>query len=66
MIQGKLECTEVIESKEQIQHLGAYGQIIFAITHGHGLKVMITLTLELQYSYIKNWRNLCWCRNFSF
>ncbi|XP_038894856.1 putative E3 ubiquitin-protein ligase LIN-1 isoform X1 [Benincasa hispida] len=40
MIQGRLECIEVIESKEQIQHLGAYGQMIFAITHGHGLKVI--------------------------
>ncbi|TYK16185.1 putative E3 ubiquitin-protein ligase LIN-1 [Cucumis melo var. makuwa] len=40
MIQGRLECIEVIESKEQIQHLGAYGQIIFAVTNGHGLKVI--------------------------
>ncbi|XP_022979665.1 putative E3 ubiquitin-protein ligase LIN-1 [Cucurbita maxima] len=40
MIQGRLECIEVIESKEQIQHVGAYGQIIFAITHGHGLKMI--------------------------
>ena len=54
MIQGRLECIEVIESKEQIQHLGAYGQIIFAITHGHGLKVMIILSLRLQYNYEGN------------
>lgn len=51
MIQGRLECIEVIESKEQIQHLGAYGQIIFAVTNGHGLKVRMILSLKLQYNY---------------
>lgn len=39
MLHSKLECVEVIPMKEPIQHLDAYGEMIFVLTNGHGLKV---------------------------
>uniref|UniRef100_A0A5B7B9C4 Putative E3 ubiquitin-protein ligase LIN-1 isoform X2 n=1 Tax=Davidia involucrata TaxID=16924 RepID=A0A5B7B9C4_DAVIN len=39
MVQRKLECIEVIATKEPIQSLDTYGQLIFAITQSHELKV---------------------------
>ncbi|KAG6726443.1 hypothetical protein I3843_02G068800 [Carya illinoinensis] len=39
IIHRKLECIEVIAVKEPVQHMDAYGEMIFVVTHGHGLKV---------------------------
>ncbi|KAK8709841.1 hypothetical protein V6N13_060842 [Hibiscus sabdariffa] len=39
MVQNKLECIEVIATKEPVQKLETYGQMIFVITQGHHLKV---------------------------
>ncbi|XVF28298.1 hypothetical protein REPUB_Repub15cG0018100 [Reevesia pubescens] len=39
MVQKKLKCIEVIATKEPIQKLETYGQMIFVITQGHRLKV---------------------------
>ncbi|KAI5349502.1 PREDICTED: putative E3 ubiquitin-ligase [Prunus dulcis] len=39
VVHRKLECIEVIATKEPIQHLNTYGQTIFATTNGHGIKV---------------------------
>ncbi|XP_017975654.1 PREDICTED: putative E3 ubiquitin-protein ligase LIN-1 isoform X1 [Theobroma cacao] len=39
MVQNKLECIEVIATKEPIQKLETYGQMIFVITQGHRFKV---------------------------
>ncbi|XWS39021.1 hypothetical protein CRYUN_Cryun18bG0014400 [Craigia yunnanensis] len=39
MVQKKLECIEVIATKEPIQKLETYGQMIFMITQGHRIKV---------------------------
>ncbi|KAI4317580.1 hypothetical protein L6164_025441 [Bauhinia variegata] len=40
MIQRKLECIEVIVFKEAIHQLRTLGQTIFAITQGHGIKLV--------------------------
>lgn len=39
MVRGKLECVEVIWTKEPIQQLGTYGSTIFVIPRRHGVKV---------------------------
>lgn len=39
MVRNKLECTEVIATKEPVQKLDTHGQMIFMITHAHHLKV---------------------------
>ncbi|KAA8527444.1 hypothetical protein F0562_034841 [Nyssa sinensis] len=39
IVQRKLECIEVIAMKEPIQSLDTYGQLIFAITQSHEIKV---------------------------
>ena len=39
MVQKKLECIEVIVTKEPIQKLETYGQMIFMITQGQRIKV---------------------------
>ncbi|KAA3456214.1 WD40 domain-containing protein [Gossypium australe] len=43
MVHNKLECIEVIATKEPIQKLDTYGQMIFMITHAHRLKVIDSL-----------------------
>lgn len=40
MVNGKLECIEVIGVKESIQKMETYGQMIFVITQSHGMKVV--------------------------
>ncbi|XP_024194491.1 putative E3 ubiquitin-protein ligase LIN-1 isoform X1 [Rosa chinensis] len=40
VVRKKLECIEVIETKEPIRHLNTCGDMIFAITRGHGIKVI--------------------------
>ncbi|KAK1278766.1 putative E3 ubiquitin-protein ligase LIN-1 [Acorus gramineus] len=39
LVQRKLECVEVIEMKEPINIIDSFGQLIFIIAHGRGLKV---------------------------
>lgn len=39
MVKRKMECTEVISTKEPVQNLDTHGQLIFTVTHGHGVKV---------------------------
>ncbi|XVF38737.1 hypothetical protein REPUB_Repub20aG0127400 [Reevesia pubescens] len=39
MVQNKLECIEVIATKESIQKLETYGEMILVITQGHRIKV---------------------------
>ncbi|XP_022760584.1 putative E3 ubiquitin-protein ligase LIN-1 isoform X2 [Durio zibethinus] len=43
MVQKKLQCIEVIATKEPIQKLETYGQMIFVITQGHRIKVFDSL-----------------------
>ncbi|KAJ8766769.1 hypothetical protein K2173_007836 [Erythroxylum novogranatense] len=40
MVYRKLECVEVVSMKEAVRKLQTYGQIIFAITQGHSMKVV--------------------------
>ncbi|KAK6913763.1 WD40 repeat [Dillenia turbinata] len=40
MIQGELECSEVIAMKEPIQNLGTYGQLIFVNTQSNRIRVI--------------------------
>ncbi|ESQ49346.1 hypothetical protein EUTSA_v10019914mg [Eutrema salsugineum] len=40
IVKGKLECTEVIKTKESIRKLEAIGNMIFVITKGHKMKVL--------------------------
>ncbi|XP_015573372.2 putative E3 ubiquitin-protein ligase LIN-1 [Ricinus communis] len=40
MVNRKLECVEVIAMKEPIQKIETYGQTMFIITQGHGMKVL--------------------------
>ena len=39
MVQKKLDCIEVVATKEPIQKLETYGQMIFMITQGQRIKV---------------------------
>ncbi|XP_050372846.1 putative E3 ubiquitin-protein ligase LIN-1 isoform X3 [Argentina anserina] len=39
VVHKKMECTEVIETKEPIRHLNTCGDMIFALTRSHGIKV---------------------------
>lgn len=39
IVKGKLECAEVIKTKDSIRKLEAYGNMIFVITKGHKMKV---------------------------
>ncbi|XVF62574.1 hypothetical protein PTKIN_Ptkin09bG0019300 [Pterospermum kingtungense] len=43
MVQKKLECIEVIATKEPIQKLDTHGQMIFMLTLGHRIKVIDSL-----------------------
>lgn len=43
MVQKKLECIEVIATKEAVQKLETYGQMIFMLTQGHRIKVFDSL-----------------------
>lgn len=40
VVHKKMECIEVIETKEPIRHLNTCGDMIFAITRGQGIKVI--------------------------
>ncbi|XP_055961330.1 putative E3 ubiquitin-protein ligase LIN-1 isoform X2 [Mercurialis annua] len=40
MVNRKVECVQVIALKEPIQKITTYGQMIFVITQGHGIKVL--------------------------
>ncbi|KAK1293369.1 putative E3 ubiquitin-protein ligase LIN-1 [Acorus calamus] len=48
MVQRKLECVEVIEMKEPINRIDSFGQLIFIITHGRGLKEFDIATSQRQ------------------
>ncbi|KAB2067802.1 hypothetical protein ES319_A09G253000v1 [Gossypium barbadense] len=43
MVHNKLECIEVIATKEPVQKLDTHGQMIFMITNAHHLKVIDSL-----------------------
>lgn len=47
MIQGNLECLEVIVMKEPIHHLRAHGETIFSISERQGIKVMLQIFHDL-------------------
>ncbi|KFK38151.1 hypothetical protein AALP_AA3G075800 [Arabis alpina] len=40
IVKGKLECTEVIKTKESIRKLEVFGNMIFVITKGHKMKLL--------------------------
>ncbi|CAH8343692.1 unnamed protein product [Eruca vesicaria subsp. sativa] len=40
IVKGKLECVEVIKTKESIRKLEAFGNMIFVITKGHKMKML--------------------------
>jgi hypothetical protein len=46
IVKGKLECAEVIKTKDSIRKLEAFGNMIFVITKGHKMKVDISLSLS--------------------
>ena len=46
MVKRKMECTEVISMKEPVQNLDTHGQLIFTVTHGHGVKVLEIMMLN--------------------
>ncbi|KAK1317170.1 putative E3 ubiquitin-protein ligase LIN-1 [Acorus calamus] len=48
LVQRKLECVEVIEMKEPINRIDSFGQLIFIITHGRGLKEFDIATSQRQ------------------
>lgn len=45
IVKGKLECVEVIKTKESIRKLEAFGNMIFVITKGHKMKVYISVIM---------------------
>ncbi|XP_010445833.1 PREDICTED: putative E3 ubiquitin-protein ligase LIN-1 isoform X2 [Camelina sativa] len=42
IVKGKLDCAEVIKTKDSIRRLEAYGNMIFVITKGHKIKLLDT------------------------
>ncbi|KAL1211901.1 putative E3 ubiquitin-protein ligase LIN-1 [Cardamine amara subsp. amara] len=40
IVKGKLECAEVIKTKESIRKVEAFGDMIFVITKGHKMKML--------------------------
>lgn len=40
IVKGKLECAEVIKTKDSIRKLEAFGNMIFVITKGHKMKLL--------------------------
>ncbi|CAH8259639.1 unnamed protein product [Arabidopsis lyrata] len=43
IVKGKLECAEVIKTKDSIRKLEAFGSMIFVITKGHKMKLLDSL-----------------------
>lgn len=41
MFERKLECTETILTKDPIQNINTHGELIFAVTQSHKMKVDI-------------------------
>ncbi|XP_030460055.1 putative E3 ubiquitin-protein ligase LIN-1 isoform X2 [Syzygium oleosum] len=59
LVQGKLECSEVIALKDPIRRMDTLGDAIFAIIPGHGIKVIDASRTVKEVCKSKNVKSIC-------